>query len=174
MVARAALFFSNHGKPAGIRSPKRMMPDSGTLHQTGGVTVARRGRSDGPLASTNNKALCAGQTPEVNGFGPRSGSTTTGTPPNRPGRWAAAGRSTRTSTSRATMYQRPRHLAHNTARKTALDRSLQRATRKQSIWIKTKSDVRLGGSKRKGSDVREPALRIDPGKFHLWLRGKPF
>ncbi len=40
-----------------MRSPKRMMPDSGTLYQTDGGTVAARGRIDRPLASLNNSAV---------------------------------------------------------------------------------------------------------------------
>ena len=55
MVARAALFFSDHGNPAGMRSSKRTMPDPGTLDQTDGVTVAPRGRIDRPIASNTKR-----------------------------------------------------------------------------------------------------------------------
>jgi len=40
---------------AALRSPKRTMPDSGTLDQTDGVTVAPRGRIDRPIASSTKR-----------------------------------------------------------------------------------------------------------------------
>jgi len=55
VVARAALFFSDHGKPAVMRSPKRTMPGRGHLDQTDGVTVALRGSIDRPIASNTKR-----------------------------------------------------------------------------------------------------------------------